>query len=350
MVIYIVLLSYLFIVADAKLQKKKKVFLGFLPMFLLSAFRNIEVGNDTKFYISSYQKYFNEPFLKLPTNIEPGFYILNKIIGFISNGNERAFILLVSFITMLLFAVVIYKNSSNVGLSIFLFYSYYFFFYSLSAIRQYLAMSVAMNGFFSYRKGNKKIGLFILLISFLFHYSSILLIIPIVLINLKPSIKNIIYVSLLSCAVPLFFERIFYFLINNFNRFSYYTYINNFSGRGISVNILLYVFEIVLILFGVYIIYDSNKKQKEINKDIYIYTICILLSLSLYITSISFTMAARTNHYYSFFLIFDIPLLITKINDKTRKFSYIMIKILFFIYCILMLSHNNWYVVPYKFL
>ena len=160
------------------------------------------------------------------------------------------------------------------------------------------------------------------------------------------------------------------FIINSFDRFSYYQYYDlTASGRGWDINIVLYIIHAIVIAFAISVLNQYMREYKE-NKyiehlrfsnqleliyevreysEIFSYMICIVFSLGLNLASVVMGSAARMCQYFFVFMILDIPLLLRYLHGKNKILIRMAVVVMFIIYCILMLSHNNYYVVPYSF-
>lgn len=117
--------------------KRILYFLAFIPLYIISAFR---YGVGVDFY--SYTWIFNA--LNVTgeeTHVEIGYIWLNKLIGFFSTNPAWLFIVTTSII-LYFFAKAIYENSNNLTLSLFLFVTLGYFFYSMISIRHFMALAI----------------------------------------------------------------------------------------------------------------------------------------------------------------------------------------------------------------
>lgn len=358
MIVYVCLLVYLQYLSLIKLNRLTYVVLSFLPLFIISAIRSPSVGNDAYNYTQLFHQYSNISWSEVfSQDIEPSFVAFCKLISYISNDGQW-FLIASSFLICILVAKFVFNNSNDIVFSAFLFVSYYFYFYSFSAIRQYIALGLAINAFYYFKEKKivKTIIFYTLALSF--HYTALIYLPVFILSKLKCSKRNITVIALLCISIIVFFRSAATYIIVQFDRYSYYRDdIDSFTGRGWDINIILYIFFFVIIILGIYILKRDTKFKNTFFKenirfdnaysDIYNYLIFMMISLSLYMVSVSLTMAARANHYYAIFLIVYIPLILSKMSYKNRRIFKVAIKILFFIYCVFMLMRNNYYVLPY---
>ena len=159
--------------------------LAFLPIFFVSAFRDKTVGSDNRgIYYSS----FIESTRGIDDNhFELGFKTLVKVIAFVTD-NYQWFDIITSFIILGLVFYVIERDSKNIAYSYLLFVITGMYVYSLSGIRQYVAIAIMLAGFKYIFE--KKLGKYILCIVFasLFHTGILVAIVLYFLVNSKKRI------------------------------------------------------------------------------------------------------------------------------------------------------------------
>lgn len=135
----------------------------FLPLFLLSAFRN---GLGTDYF--AYADYYNHPEILQNEFI---FQFIFITVPRLISQNERTFFLLTSFIVSFFFLKTIFHHSQIIPLSI-LIYLTQFYFISYNAIRQFIAIAIFLY-FGSKFLNEKRLILYCFLIVLLaqIHYS-----------------------------------------------------------------------------------------------------------------------------------------------------------------------------------
>ena len=177
-------------------QKYKKMFLfvTFFQMFLIQGLRANDVGTDTSFYVSVFDNIFHL--------------------------DSQWLLLSVSAITMVCFAYFIYKNSDDMVLSTFIF-SCIIFPNSLNIMRQCLGLGIAINSLYFIL--NKKYVKSFIIIAFasLFHSTSILMLIPLILHIVKnwKLTRNIIL--FLGIVFFLFGNQLMSVLLPYFGKFEW---------------------------------------------------------------------------------------------------------------------------------
>jgi hypothetical protein len=291
---------------------------------------------------ADYFTYF-EAFLRIQSGIfvdgfEPGYIFLNRIIGLL--GLNFNFLLLVISIfnyILLYFAIENHAHKYK-WLSLFLFLIYFdLFFYSLSAIRQSIVISIFL--YSSKYIENKKpliFGIWILFGS-LFHWTSFILI-PIYFLYHK--LKKL---TIKKAFSVVFISIIFYELLTRFlslfrqfmsNRVEYYLFI---FDPGIENNYLSATFMLIILLLWIYLItrFNSKKigKDGEKKEDLELFikfpmiAIMLYLILQVFQRVEYFSVIPRVQLYFYPFYIFAAPysLKIFKVNDR----KYLVVTMIF---------------------
>lgn len=117
--------------------KRLLFFASFIPLFLVSALRfMIAVDYNSYAWIFSAINQLGEK-----THVEIGYELLNRISYFFSTDYAGVFVLS-SAIIIFFFGVGIYQNSPVPALSIFLFVTLGYFFYSMNSVRHFMALAI----------------------------------------------------------------------------------------------------------------------------------------------------------------------------------------------------------------
>lgn len=203
--------------------KRTLFFLSFMPLYLISAFR-YGVGVD----FHSYTWIFNALNVTGEETHVEGLYIaLNRLIGFFSTNPAGLFIV-TSAIILVFFALGIYENSDNLTLTLFLFITLGYFFYSMISIRHFMALGI----YFYAQKFMKRQEFFpflaLILLASGFHKIA-LIAIPIYFVftqRYKVSHFAIMFSVLVACAVlnRYVLELIFMFVYSAYRNSIYHIY------------------------------------------------------------------------------------------------------------------------------
>jgi len=190
--IYIALLCFIllwsffvrFSSADKDKQEKIILFWSMALIFLLLALKGTSVGNDTLGYRTQYVLAGKRPWNDFSFNyFEPGFLFLTKLFSK-AGISFQVFNVFYSGICCHAMYLFIRKHSKNVTLSLLIFVCYQFFVFTISGMRQALAMSVCLYAFLVLEKGRILNLLFSLLITYfasLLHQSAMVFYVVILL-------------------------------------------------------------------------------------------------------------------------------------------------------------------------
>jgi len=257
---FFIILAVILLIFSLK-NNKYLFFLSCLWLFVISAYRGLEVGTDTINYYSHYliiQSGCN-------LNLEPFWVILLKIISFF-NGDYQDVLIVSSCLVLFPIFFVIYKKSKNPQLSLFLYYTLYFYFYSFNITRQSIASSLVFVAIYFLSESDIKKFVFLVLMAGGFHYSAFIAFV----LLLSKYTPSRIYIYILTAAFfsGLFFpDLILKYILEIFSYESYRTqYFGNFIGNAL--------FLLILNSFFVFIMTIVQKKDILLN----IFFVSILFS------------------------------------------------------------------------
>lgn len=250
--------------------KKIYIFICFFQMFLLQGLRSFDVGKDTLSYISVYENYKDSSYYAyMFTHYEIGFQILYELLKYF-NASSNALLCVISALTMFGFGLFIYNNSLDVKISTFIF-ACMFFPNSFNIMRQYLALSIAINSYTYFSKEKYIQSIFIIFIGALFHGTMLILFIPMIFYRVKhwKISRNIV---LFSTFIFLFFgDSILSSVLSITNRTYYST--------GFEVDRLIRMTTILTIVYAfLFYYFAKNQKDKTYINEINFFT-CISYSI-----------------------------------------------------------------------
>lgn len=332
---------------NEKTNKIFKIIILLFPLFLTVALRSESVGNDTSMYKHLYEKYGSLGFSKsiIQTTKEYG-YILFCIFFNKLNFNYPSFQFVVALITYYQFGRLLYKHSTNVPLSIFVFICTLGYFRTMNISREMLAVMIAINSIDYLQDNNKTKFIIRVLLASMIHRSALIMLALLLYRKILSlgAFKKIIAILLIVTSyfsVDIFLK----FASNFFGRYEYlidskYTNNNGFLAMG------------ALLLFTLLFLYIENvpnnnmleKPNKSLdNRNIIIkfsYYLCLLFS----IIGLRFGLADRVVIYFSTFF--------TESICKSKN-SYIIVKLSIIIgllvyFILVMIYRNNWQgTIPY---
>ena len=339
--------SFIFANENIKIGKNRKisyfrVFLSFLPLFLLALFRwnvGVDVVYQTGYYYKAYYAIGNS--LGNIFNYEPGFYYLMKTF---SDLNLNIYIMYV-FITIVFFfcfTKFIYKNVKNIAFGAIIFFLSNLYLFSFSTLRQSLGIALALypiskiiNNEFNY----KNILLWIsIILSISMHESILYLFIIVFLSKIKISKRKLVISTFIILILSPFFQNIIIKIIQNFSYFNKYAgtnmFVSDFSITYFSISLVLFIISLI-----------NYKRILKMNKNNY-----ILINICAFTTILMANSKFLIMPYRIFPLFVPLYLvlcsrILESMNKKTYiyLFTYIYIVIPFFLLFI-----NQYYILGAK--
>jgi hypothetical protein len=331
---------------EASLKKNIYFVITFILLFI-SVFR-YKVGFDYVNYLSSLN-------LIIKSGVKSNYLFYNQvepaykfiiIIAFYFKSSYLIFFIS-SLITILLVSISIYKLSQDYLLSIFIFFSFPFFYLdSFSIIRQWVAISIIFFGY-SNLISNKKVLKFIfcILIASLFHSTAFLgiLILPFIFYKIN---KRFYFIIILFCFILkiYFINLLFYFnspFLFKINRIS-------ITQGGDKLQYFIYFISLIFFIYKNKL--DSFSRELSIHINLFLFATPFI-----FIFSDLGQLAQRTSIYFYFTIIFIIPILIDFIKFKykfnSRFIFYLMFIFIFIFSLYISFSRNNFSpIIPYKFI
>ena len=292
--------------AREMINKKKNypILIFFGIYFLLMALRDITIGADTLTYETMFSNISNTAWADLYdyAGSEFGYTVLNKLVSTLG-GNYQVFLAVVSALVVLPLMKLYYDYSENSMVSIALFLVLPVFIMNFSGLRQALAISMGIWGFYAAK--DKKLIRFLLLalLAISFHKSGlvVLAIYPLYRLRLRP----VHMIALLPGYVFAFFfrKRIFLDLLPIMGE-EYTERYGEITDTGATA---------MLILFTLFLLYSfivpNEKEMDEVT--------CGLRNMLVVTTFIQMfstisVITMRMNYYFLVFL----PVLIPRITSR----------------------------------
>lgn len=326
-----------------KAFKDKRCFgLLMLVFFLLSALRAFTIGADTRAYSILFIEIgkTNGIFLFNAGRYEEGYVFCNKLLSLITN-NPQVLIFISSAFIYLSFFLFFKRNSKNLFVVALLFFFCGLFKFSLSAIRQCIALGILMFGYEQLK--HKKYFPFVLLaaLAFFFHRSSIVFSLLMFLSNFKW--KRNTYLLLFAISVTILFLS--FVGVDRFilTLFDYSRYIGSIYDDGLNFA------SIVLALMCLVDIWAMYTMDKTIVNSLFfkmtVIKLCVLL--------ISFRLNAvdRLADYLTFFEIVGLSNAFYKSKHKNKLLLISLVFAMYVSYSFVwgIMRPEYQFVWPYKF-
>lgn len=341
-------LTFLILFLGIVLYKNKELYLScvFGVFFILSAFRSVNVGNDTIDYKILFDELSYQPIANFSWRYEKGYLIYNRFLHYFSDNPQILFI--VSALIICLGYMLFIKRYSEIPwLSVYLFFMLRYFDLSMNVLRQSLAMVILFFGFYLLSE-NKKIIYFILTVIFasFFHKTAIIFLIMILVKKIKTE-KS--FYTLLGIGTAVFFvafDMLFQYFLNFFPTYAYYLDSSYMDGSTKVATVLNILVNLAILLF----IFFNNYEKTKINQWMFR---AITLGLAISIISIRFSLLDRVSDFFTVYAIVLLPnVLINKgKNLNLNVFLYYILLLSFFVYYIVIIVYRpEWNkVYPYEF-
>lgn len=324
----------------SKLNDKKKFFCVLIWFFLLGAFRAEGIGYD--YY--NYQDAFNYFSRGIYFGYERGYVLLNLFC--LKLGNYRMLVSMVSLISMIGPIYYMREKSKVPWLSMWLFITIGFHFWTFTIYRQAIAITFAL---FAYIMAEKKKVIPFIILSLLaisFHTVSVIILIIYPLFNFE-KIKK--YLAVLFSMFVLFIlifrdklSRIILFVLKVAgNRFNYYEVSESNTGQGQTLAIVyvcIFIF-IVILLIGMK--WEERKKYTDLMTFSFLAVCCQLVSFV-------FPLMNRLGLFFAVPMFILLPNIIqTRFSAKSKLICYLLIMFVSLVFYILVYSGDE-YLTPYR--
>lgn len=303
------------IIFSKKLEKPKNkkiyLFFCFLQMVLIQGLRADTVGRDTIMYVNTYKYYkTSELYAFQLTHFEIGFKIFYNLMSFL-NFDSQMMLLTVSSLTMFFFGYFIYKNSQNVYISTFIF-ACMLYPNSFNIMRQYLALSIAVNSYQFIVKEKYKTAFLIIIGAMFFHLTAILMFIPLIMKCLKKWNLLRCFLVLFALVCLVFEENIVTTLLNILGK--------NFYTTGYEVNRIFRMTTALTIFLAVLIWYfkciATELKDKQ---DLNLLTNIAFFNMCMGIIYLRYEFFSRVIELLNVFLLVSIPLGLKQIKTYYKS-------------------------------
>ncbi len=321
-----------------QLLEKNIVIFSLIVLWVLTAFRGINIGNDTITYCRYFTNICNNGVNKSYA-IEIGFQRFLVFIGKFST-NPHHFLIIYSTLLYGLISFIIFRYSEDKLISLFLTYFFCFGCFC-SMLRQGLAMLICFLGYIQL-KNNKKLRFVIfVLLAACIHKSALLVLLLLFHKYLPKSNKFLIWV----CIIALALSRTSLLLnISDLLGGDYSGYFGSkYAGSG-QLGTILSLIRAILIFV---IVHDKNEDNKDstyslshANVFYLVFFICCGFTVNL---------IARISDYYLMFTIIDMPTLFHEKKEKRQLYMALFIYIILYNFLVLYFRPDWNHLYPYEF-
>lgn len=317
---FIIFILYSSVIQISNSKHKRELLFGIYIMHFtaIAGCRSIAVGTDTRLYNNIFISTINTSLPELIRNSKfVGYSLWIKFIALLFNNSYESFLFISAFVTNMFLFYVVYKiKNLSLFYAAYLYITFYYFYQSMNIARQYLAIALCLVFFYwiVYEKKYYK-GILFWLLAVSIHSTAIVCIVFIPLSKIKWNLKKYGYLSVFTILILFFYNRIFTIFQYFFHDYQIYNE-NQYSTLG--TRILLVLFQLIILLFGLII---TNKYKEKYTNDVYVLQSIILISTIIGMFYSNNELIVRMQIYFEIFSIIYIPLLFLKITPSKSKFS-----------------------------
>lgn len=277
----------------------------FVLLFAVSSLR-LNVGNDYLNYVELMHLAYSRAYV--PTEV--GFNVLARVIYFLCGFENYVLIFAIfAFATIYFFMKAMYEQSKWFTMSIVMFMLLGYYFQSLSTVRYYLALSIALYSVKYVINRDWPRFVLVTLLGSLFHKSLLLILLLYIVAQLNW--KRWMYVGLGILGVSCLFLKDYYLKIV-IMLYPSYKDTEYLEGGTSIVNIVRCVVILALSLW----LYKDAIRDSRRNR---FYFICNIMALVLYVFGSFIPVISRVGYYMTVTHLLFVPSLIMEIKDDTRK-------------------------------
>lgn len=336
------IIIYAFLLNTKKISKRTFCIIVCIQLFLLSGLRSSTVGNDTWNYLNIYKFDGLMTFGKIFTYYEGilgdlGFHYFNHFLFNIGISNQ-VYLMLISLFFSISVSIFIYKESYYPELSYITLFTFNYFQFSMTGLRQTLAISFIIFVILCLKSNKNIIALLLFILATSFHASSLICILVILLKKINLTKLQTIYFMFFTLFLYPFRYTLankLIFLVSDKG----YLIDNNQEGTTM---MFLYV---CICLFMIIIMLQLNYEVFKKNQIYFVcYSVATFFQFLVPIQNIFF----RISLYFGYSLIILLPTAIYSFKKKDRNIAYlVMLIFLLLMYFSITISSSG--VTPYKF-
>ncbi len=328
----------------------RPVFLVMLILVLLvmSGLRNVNVGSDTIRYYETFEMLSGTDFETANEYIserrEPLFYILSwsfaKVIP-----NVQAWFALVSLIYLVGCALVCYWESPDYAFSMLYIYCMGMFFFSMTGLRQTLAMGFIMMSYFFLVKRQLIPFVLLVLLARCFHRTSIIFLIIYPIASIKADWWRLLLSLAAFLMVLAFKDRIGSWMINHLPDSVMDSNISAYAGENAGATASGFLIQMIMLVF-------CMRYRKQVVADVpHREALYNLASIGLLFQAAAISIAEffRISMYFSWSFMVLIPICM-EYEDGDKSYEFLRLMIVFAIVAYFFYSTiHNCGIVPYTF-
>lgn len=347
MTAFILLYCYLFVVWIITLNIRKPTqrrfvqsFASFLGLLFLLGFHSPDLGCDV---VGSYIPAFERTGKHFITSAD--YSIFGFELGYMNymvlmhhiSDNVQFFLFTTALIILIPIVYLIYRYSENIMFSVIIYTSWYLYYFSFSALRQSIAISIcAIATLFLFKR---KIIPFVLVVfgASTFHTSALLFLIAYPLYVYRLSNKKLMTLGIIGIAILILFKNSMQLVATLFfgSNSRYVESLQSSEFAGFTIAIVYFVFA----MYQMYL--DKQSKNPYLP---YLFLLTIIQTTGIYSQTIP-----RLAYYFIPLFAISFPLAINSLH-KTKRFNVQTFLIIIFVSFFMMQANGHYFdVTPFKF-
>lgn len=345
-------------------QKKRYLIVVFSVLIFFACLRGSNVGTDTVSYIRDYNlvKSYGMAGFGLNVSVEYGYFAVVLLMTKLSLP-PQAIIVFFTGLTYLIIAYTIYKHSSNVVMSTFLFVIFVLP-STLNGMRQHFALAIFMLAISEMLKEKHVKAFMLIAIAITFHNSAVIFI-PFLgvyfIIKKWPGIRGVMMLSLICTGLFFFIDQLIQLIVRYIPRYAHYLTTSYYDKVGSSNPIWIFIYMAFILMYFVII---KNKYISDCYDDYHeranVYYL-LLVILQIFVIILSNNMRGifqRLSVYSDYGVIFLMPYVMDnffiysriRLNNRSTQIVKGTFYIVFLIFDVMMLKQNPHFIIPYSFL
>ena len=326
-IIYTLIISLVSRIWKKANRKKTLTFLLWFGLFFIMALRGETVGNDIIRYLDHFE---SSKWIDIfETRKETGYMLFLNVLRFLGLG-RRGYIVIVSFIISSSFAWFYYRYSRNITLSFLLHLTIGLFSFTMSGIRQSLAISFTLFALHYALKRKLLLYLIFIFIAINFHLSAIIFLPVYLLLKLNfKSYKPILISFLFLVVLILFNQKVFSFA----TYFAPEKYIDFYllSEDQTQLNILPVIFMLMLPLSILFFWFWQKKSFHSITEENLLFFKLSVFAAIFAVLALNVSALYRMSLYFT---TYTVVLISNVLSDFSIKSNSDVFKVIVIIICI----------------
>lgn len=360
MIIHFLIMLGLLVAAflERKYRNDGKIFIlfSFFLLFILTAFRSYNIGNDTKEYLRIFQLAVESDSLKTlmsKTRYETGYLFFNYIISRIT----RNFTWILVIISMFYLGSVFWfikKYAKSIEVAVLLFFTYSMYYNAFNTMRQCISIGIFLIAI-PFLENKKYIRYCLLIvIATTFHQMSILMIalcfVPEINFSKDRHILRYGILALMALVVLSFGVK---YVMGYFPYLAHYLVDSKYSQGGVRIASVIFLFMRLSVVFILFLIGAFGYQKDNFDNRVAIFNKFILIDCLIAAASIGFNMYDRIEDYFCIgFLVAIVNIIETVCYKSNKVIIYVTMILMSFLYLTAtLLFRNSWIgIYPYQFI